>query len=483
MSKTPRKAAALAARELRLSPRFALPLELVTQRNALLAMSGAGKSNFAVVLAEEMTRCGVPWLAIDPKGDWWGVRLSADGKGPGLSVPVLGGEHGDLPLSPDSGARVAELVAAGKLTGVLDVSDFETDADLSRFMIDLGRTLLKVQRTPLHIFCEECADYLPQPGAGGRLDPLAANCVRTWKRVAKQGRFRGIGYTLISQRVAEVNKSALYQCETLIAMRVIGKRDKDAVRGFVEQHADAPELLKSLPSLEDGEAWIWSPQRLKLMERLRVRRRHTYDSGKTPEVGATQAVPELAPMDLAALRKELAVERSSDDLQALRAKITELERQLAQRSPQSKVPAKSALAPAAAPTSSATTKGWDAVEEEQYQKWKARLVSELQREAPALLRVLVTAPELEVSVERKVVQMDGSTLRGRLAQLVGEGFFNDPKTGNAAFVELQRLGFPKAAKPNVYRELDALAALGIVTKESAGFCVAPGAKVRLRHAS
>jgi len=499
----------IAARTLQLSPAFGLPLELVTQRNAILAMSGAGKSNLAVVLAEEMDRCGVPWIAIDPKGDWWGIRSSADGKGPGLRVPVLGGEHGDLPLSPTAGVRVGELIAGGKLAGVLDVSDFESDAALSRFMIDLGSTLLRRQRTPLHIFCEECSDYLPQAGAGGRLDPLAAKCVRTWKRVAKQGRFRGIGYTLISQRAAAVNKDALYQCETLIAMRVVGKRDKEAVRGWVEQFEGSAQLLKSLPTLEDGEAWIWSPQRLKLMQCVRVRRRRTYDSGRTPEIGETLIAPTLARVDLAALRAELELEPEQDDpANALRARIAELEGQLRRMAsrvgPESREPgpppavkspapnsnrSSSSAPPAAAPAphvvhspTPASAKGWDPMEEDQYQKWKTRLIAELRQEAPALLKVLGTSPELEVTIERKVVEINTSTLRGRLAQLVAEDFFAEPQTGHKAFVELKRCGFA-TSKPNVYRELHGLAALGVVTVEGDGFRVAPGAKVRLKRAS
>jgi hypothetical protein len=37
-------------------------------------------------------------VIVDPKGDWWGIRSSADGKAPGLPVVILGGERGDVPL-------------------------------------------------------------------------------------------------------------------------------------------------------------------------------------------------------------------------------------------------------------------------------------------------------------------------------------------------------------------------------------------------
>jgi hypothetical protein len=282
-----------------------LPLGIVTHRNAILGMSGSGKSNTGVVLAEEMHDARVPWCLFDPKGDAFGLRSAADGKSPGLGVPIIGGDHADLPLSPRMGSRMAELVASGQLTGVFDLSDFAHERQaLAAFMADFATTLLAKQKTPIHLFLDEADEYLPQPGAGGTLDGHVARCVGAWKRLATKGRQKGIGFTLISQRAANVNKTALYQCETLIAMRTAGKRDRVAIREFVESHGQADDLVQSLPSLADGEGWVWSPVRLKLMQRVKFRQRRTFDSGRTPEIGEALVVPELGELDLDALRAE-----------------------------------------------------------------------------------------------------------------------------------------------------------------------------------
>lgn len=126
-----------AGRSLEVAPELALPPEMATQAAALLAVKGAGKSNAAAVFAEQMFILGIPWLAIDPKGDWWGMRSSADGTGAGLPIPVFGGRHGDLPLTPESGALMAELIVAHNLTCILDVSKF-TKGELTRFLTDFG---------------------------------------------------------------------------------------------------------------------------------------------------------------------------------------------------------------------------------------------------------------------------------------------------------------------------------------------------------
>lgn len=315
---------------LHLSDQLSLPTAYATSRNMVLAQSGAGKSNAAAVLAEEMYRVGIPWVAIDPKGDWYGVRSNRSGKQRGLDVPVFGGEFGDMPLSPLAGARMAELVAAGKFAGVLDVSDFPKPQDASKFLTDFANTLLKKQRTPVHLFLEECADYLPQGGYRGQIDPFAAACVGAMKRLATKGRFRGIGYTLISQRAAEVNKTVLYQCETLIALRMVGDLDIEWIAKWVKRSSKrAPELLDTIHELRDGECWVWSPARLKIIERVQARRRTTFDSGATPEIGEARVVPKMAPVELDALRKELAdleEQAKADDPRMLRARIVELEK-------------------------------------------------------------------------------------------------------------------------------------------------------------
>jgi uncharacterized protein len=108
------------SRTLHIAEGFSLPAEAVTHTFAILAMRGAGKSNAAVAMAEEMYKAGLHWVAIDPKGDWWGIRSSADGKSPGLPVVIFGGQHGDLPLEPDAGAFIAELILDQMITCVME---------------------------------------------------------------------------------------------------------------------------------------------------------------------------------------------------------------------------------------------------------------------------------------------------------------------------------------------------------------------------
>lgn len=87
---------------------------------------------------------------------------------------------------------------------------------------------------------------------------------------------------------------------------------------------------------------------------------------------------------------------------------------------------------------------------------------------PGILEILASKPELRVTVERRTLQVDGDTLRGHIALLIKAGFFAEPANANRVFKELQRRG-AKVSIPNVYRECDALAQLGFLFKETAGY--------------
>lgn len=317
---------------LNVSPALSLPADAITQSFALLAVRRAGKSNAAAVMAEEMFKAGLPWVAIDPKGDWWGLRSSRDGKSDGLPIPIFGGLHGDMPLTPEAGNLIADLVVDQNLTCVLDVSEFPSKAAQMRFLTDFGEHLFRLhgkRPQPRHLFLEEADDFVPQ-----RVMREQARCVGAWTKLVKQGGSRGLGVSLISQRSAVVNKDALTQTETLIALRTTSPQDRKAISEWVSYHDVARELVDSLPSLEDGEAWVCSPHWLgrhgqPAIQRIRFRQRSTYDSGATPTMRKHAPVASLADIDLGALSERMAAvteKAEQEDPKALRRRIAELER-------------------------------------------------------------------------------------------------------------------------------------------------------------
>lgn len=313
-----------------ISDELQLPDTVVTESLAILAKRGTGKSNAGVVIAEEITDIGHQWVSIDPKGDWWGIRSNADGTGPGLQVPIFGGSHGDVPLEATGGAVMARLIVEQGLSCLLDVSEF-SKGDQIRFVTDFCEQLfrsVKADPRPLMLILEEAEEFLPQ-----RVDARSARMVGICSKISKQGRQIGLGVLLITQRSASLNKDALSQIDTLILFRTTSPHDRKAVVAWADHQGEAGEIAESLSSLEPGESWVISPGYLGSVQRIRWRRRRTFDSGATPSTaGARRPVPDLGSIDLEAIAELLAdtIERAAaDDPKVLRRRIAELEADLA----------------------------------------------------------------------------------------------------------------------------------------------------------
>ncbi len=86
--------------KLHLAKDLSLPVDVATEALAWIGARGSGKTHGAGKLVELLVEAGVPVVVLDPVGVWYGLRLGKDGKGRGLSIPVFGGLHGDVPLEP-----------------------------------------------------------------------------------------------------------------------------------------------------------------------------------------------------------------------------------------------------------------------------------------------------------------------------------------------------------------------------------------------
>lgn len=311
---------------LKLGRNISFPDEAITETFGVLAARGAGKTNTAVVMAEEMFATGLPFVAIDPVGSWWGLRSSKTGKGPGLDLPLFGGKRGDVPLERTGGRLIADLVVDERLSCILDLTQFDSEAAKKQFLLDFARRLYQRNEDPLHLFLEEADDYIPQ-----RPMRDEAQLLRAWENIVRRGRARGLGMTMITQRSASINKNVLTQVQTLIAMRTTGPQDRKAIEDWVKYNDQSRDILEALPSLDNGEAWVWSPQFLKETKRVRFRRRRTFDSGSTPKMAAKSKTATLADVNVDKLREQMAdtIKRAEqEDPKILRRRIAALELEL-----------------------------------------------------------------------------------------------------------------------------------------------------------
>lgn len=122
-----------------------------------------------------------------------------------------------------------------------------------------------------------------------------------------------------------------------------------------------------------------------------------------------------------------------------------------------------------------SARGSQHVDEALYQAIKARLIEE----APGILvQLRASRPELEVTVTRKTLTLDEFSLKGRIARLLKEGFFAEPRGCGAVRSALKRTG-PDANTANIGRALDEFTRDGFVTDEGSGYREVLGMKVNI----
>ncbi len=310
-----------------------IPLAALESCVAIVGRSGSGKTTAARGAVEGLLDAGRQVVIIDPTGAWWGLRAAADGRGVGFPIPVLGGDHGDAPLPPDSGDQVAALIVEHGMSVVLDTS-LMTMGERRRFYIAFLARLQQDNRVPLHLIVDEADELAPQkPG------PDQTLVLHHMERIVRRGRVRGFRPFLITQRPAVLNKNVLSQAGLLIAMQLTASQDRAAIGGWIEgqgDRAEAKAMLDSLPKMARGAGWLWWPEKGG-PERVAFPLARTFDSGAAPVAGTDVTAPTLGKVDMAWLREALAPkeEAVAGDTKAggqamarLRERVAELEAEL-----------------------------------------------------------------------------------------------------------------------------------------------------------
>jgi uncharacterized protein len=328
------------SQKLHIADDLKLPIDAATSTIVIYGGKGMGKTNLATVLVEEFAHAGVRFAVIDPMGVWWGLRHSADGKGPGIKVLILGGIHGDLPITPESGALVADLVVDEDASVVIDISrradgSMWAIAERIRFVRDYVKRIYQRQgekRRPLNQVIDEAARFAPQIVRQGESDVAA--CMGAIAVLVEEGRNVGIGTTLVTQRSARLNKDVAELADCMIAFRIVGPNSMRAVLDWLGEHVEKSRLKdigEKLRSLPRGSALVVSPGWLEFEGIVAMRKRETFDSSDTPKTGGSVRVGAGTKLDLTKYRErlaELVESQKANDPKTLKATIAALEKEV-----------------------------------------------------------------------------------------------------------------------------------------------------------
>lgn len=326
------------------------PSSILNQHLAVLGKTGAGKSSALRHIVEHLLTHKKRVCIIDPKGDWWGLKASADGKGAGFPIIAFGDfknpEASDVAINAQSGKHVAELIAAGNRPCVIGFRGWMT-SHMVRFWIDFASTLFNANSGELYLVGDEFHNFAPK---GKIMDPEAGKCLHWSNRIMSEGRGIGLVCLIASQRPQKVHNDTLTSCETLVAMRVIHAADRTAVKEWIDGCGDAKqgrEVLDSLAGLPRGNGFVWSPEVGFGPDRIAFPMFTTFDSFAPPQLQKKVTTAGWADVDLAEVKEKLAAvieEAKANDPKELKAQLAEAKRELNRRDAETPVLGKDELA-------------------------------------------------------------------------------------------------------------------------------------------
>lgn len=306
-----------------------IPTEILYQHVAVLGKTRSGKSSVMRGLVERLLDDSKPVCIVDPKGDWWGIKLAKDGKHKGYPVVIFGGEHADIPIDEHSGHLVAELFATGNRPCLIDLGGWMV-GPRTRFWIDFASTLFKHSKGNRWLAVDEIHNFAPK---GKVFDADAGKALHWTNRLASEGLGKGIQMLFASQRPQKVHNDTLTSAETLIAMRVLHPSDRGAVSDWIKGCGDSAgdEVLASLAQMDRGEGWVWSPEIGFGPKRNKFPMFKTYDSFRPQTVDETSKLTGWAEVDLDEIRQKFAAtleKAKADDPRELRKQIAQLQTEL-----------------------------------------------------------------------------------------------------------------------------------------------------------
>jgi hypothetical protein len=311
-----------------------IPEAALKKHIAILGMNGSGKTSVAKSeVIEPALEAGGRVCNVDPTGVGWGLRLSKTGKSKGYDIYIVGGEHADFPLVPRDGKAWGGIVGTSSDSFVFDTSAMTVEGR-SQWFTDFAETLLRKNKGPLNFVLDEAHLFAPQ--GGSKSGGVAPKMLHATNNLLALGRSKGLRITMISQRPAKLHKDSLTQAHTLIAMQLMSPQDRDAIKAWVSDQADAErgkEIIASLPNLDPGEGWIWAPKE-KVLDRVRFGLPKTFDSSSAPDEADGEG-PKLTPINPDAIKAKLetvAKETVANDPAKLRAEIAALRKELATKS-------------------------------------------------------------------------------------------------------------------------------------------------------
>jgi hypothetical protein len=144
--------------------------------------------------------------------------------------------------------KVFELPDLNNTTGILDYTK-----NFFKALFEIAKEKQITTKIPLRIcvVLEEAHTIVPEWNFAGTSDKTSQGLVNSIGQIALQGRKYGVGFLVIAQRTANVSKTVLTQCNTVICFRAFDETSFGFLGNYVGK-----EMVQTLPNLKQYHAIV-----------------------------------------------------------------------------------------------------------------------------------------------------------------------------------------------------------------------------------
>lgn len=218
-------------------------IKLLDSRLLIQASSGYGKSRTIRKFAETISG-RVQQILLDREGDFVTLRERFD-------FALISVEGGDIPLSVRYAETIAVKLMETRMSAVIDLYELKIDERVL-FVKRFCNALINLQKSLWHpclVYIDEAHLFAPE----GKANESTAAVIN----LCSQGRKRGIGVVLATQRLSKLNKDASADCMN----KMIGAtgQDNDRKRAGDELGFNSKSEVLDLRNLEKGQFYAFGP--------------------------------------------------------------------------------------------------------------------------------------------------------------------------------------------------------------------------------
>lgn len=291
------------------------PLKMIDSRWLVCGNSGSGKSWMIRRFLEQVVG-KIPTIVLDREGEFATLREKFD-------VVLVGSKKAgaDVETSVSTAAKLARRLVELRVSAVIDLSELSKQDQRKFVRIFLETLINKIPRelwAPMFVVLDEAHEFCPETGREAESSEAVISLMA-------QGRKRGIGGILATQRLAKLSKDAVSEANNLCIGR--HAQDVDMRRASDLLGFSGKSEWETIRKLKAGEFYGYGPAFKNpdttkfhvdkvITTHPKAGQRHRLTMPR-PSKTILKVVPELAEL-------QQKIEEEKNELLELRAKVKEL---------------------------------------------------------------------------------------------------------------------------------------------------------------